>query len=132
MFTSINTVAVYVSDMERAKKFYTEILGFVKRHDVPVGEYRWITVVSPDDLDGTELLLEPNANAVAKTYQQGLFEQGIAAASFGVDNVDAEYGRLRALGVTFAMAPTQMDDVALAVFDDTCGNLIQIVQAYGD
>ncbi len=119
---------VFVSDQDEALRFYTETLGFVKKHDVPAGEYRWITVVSPDDPDGTELLLEPNENPVAQTYQKGLFDQGIPANSFGVTDIHAEHERLKALGVAFTMEPTEMGPVTIAVFDDTCGNLIQIMQ----
>ena len=119
---------VFVSDQDEALKFYTETLGFVKKHDVPAGEYKWLTVVSPDDPDGTELLLEPNENPVAKTYQKGLFDQGIPANSFGVTDIQAEYEKLKSLGVTFTMEPTDMGTVKIAVFDDTCGNLIQIMQ----
>lgn len=119
---------VFVEDQDKALKFYTEILGFEKKHDVPVGEHRWITVVSPDDQEGTELLLEPNENPVAKTYQKGIFEQGIAATCFGVDDIHAEHERLSALGVRFTMEPTKWEDIVMAVFDDTCGNLIQIMQ----
>ncbi len=119
---------VFVSDQEEAEKFYTETLGFVKKHDVPAGEYRWLTVVSPDDPDGTELLLEPNENPVAKAYQKGLHDQGIPANSFGVADIQAEYEKLKSLGVTFTMEPTDLGTVSIAVFDDTCGNLIQIMQ----
>ncbi len=119
---------VFVDDQDKALKFYTETLGFVLKHDVPAGEYRWITVVSPDDPDGTELLLEPNENPVAQTYQKGLFDQGIPANSFGVTDIHAEHERLKALGVAFAMEPTEMGPVTIAVFDDTCGNLIQMMQ----
>ena len=119
---------VFVDDQDKALKFYTETLGFVLKHDVPAGEYRWITVVSPDDPDGTELLLEPNENPVAQEYQKGLFDQGIPANSFGVTDIGAEHERLKALGVSFTMEPTEMGPVTIAVFDDTCGNLIQIMQ----
>ena len=119
---------VFVDDQDKALKFYTETLGFVLKHDVPAGEFRWITVVSPDDPDGTELLLEPNQNPVAQTYQKGIFDQGIPANSFGVTDIHAEHERLKALGVSFTMEPTEMGPVTIAVFDDTCGNLIQIMQ----
>ena len=92
---------VFVSDQDEALKFYTETLGFVKKHDVPAGEYKWLTVVSPDDPDGTELLLEPNENPVAKTYQKGLFDQGIPANSFGVTDIQAEYEKLKSSGRDF-------------------------------
>jgi predicted enzyme related to lactoylglutathione lyase len=120
--------SVFVNDQDKALKFYTEKLGFVKKHDVPVGKFKWLTVVSPDHQDGIELLLEPNDNPVAKTYQKGIFEQGIPAASFGVEDIYAEYEKLKELGVKFTMEPTKMDQVTIAVFDDTCGNLIQIMQ----
>lgn len=119
---------VIVEDQERALKFYTEVLGFVKKQDVPAGEYRWLTVVAPDDPDGTQLLLEPNANPASKTYQQALFEQGIPLTAFAVDDVQAEYERLKGLGVAFSVEPTQMGPATVAIFDDTCGNHIQIFQ----
>ena len=119
---------VFVTDQDKALRFYTETLGFVKKHDVPVGEFKWLTVVSPDDPDGTELLLEPNANPVSQAYQKGLFDQGIPAASFGVTDIRAEYEKLKSLGVAFTMEPTELPNVTIAVFDDTCGNLVQIMQ----
>ncbi len=124
----ITHTGVFVNDQDKALTFYTETLGFVLKHDVPAGEYRWITVVSPDDPDGTELLLEPNENPVAQTYQKGIFDQGIPATSFGVADIHAEHEKLAALGVAFTMEPTDMGPVTIAVFDDTCGNLIQIMQ----
>lgn len=124
----ITHTSVFVSDQDRAEKFYTESLGFVKKQDVPVGEYRWLTVVSPDDPDGTELLLEPNDNPVSQAYQKGIFEQSIPAASFGVSDIRAEHERLKSLGVAFAMEPTEVAGVTIARFEDTCGNLIQIVE----
>ena len=124
----ITLTGVFVSDQDEALRFYTETLGFVKKHDVPVGEFKWLTVVSPDEPDGPELLLEPNENPVAREYQKGLFDQGIPAASFSVTDVRAEYEKLRSLGVAFTMEPTELPNVTIAVFDDTCGNLIQIMQ----
>ena len=124
----ITHTGVFVGDQDEALRFYTETLGFVKKQDVPAGEFKWLTVVSPDDPDGTELLLEPNENPVAQAYQSGLFEQGIPATSFGVTDIRAEYERLKTLGVAFVMEPTAMGDVTIAVFDDTCGNLIQIME----
>ena len=124
----ITLTSVFVSDQDEALRFYTETLGFVKKHDVPLGEFRWITVVSPEDPDGTELLLEPNDNPVAREYQKGIFDQGIPAASFGVVDIRAEYEKLKLLGVAFAMEPTETANVTIAVFDDTCGNLIQMMQ----
>lgn len=121
--------SVFVTDQDKALTFYTEVLGFVKKQDITAGKYRWLTVVSPDQPDGTELLLEPNDNPAAKTYQKAIFTQGIPAAIFGVGNVQAEYQRLKALGVVFPVEPTQvMGPVTRAVLDDTCGNLIQIIQ----
>ena len=124
----ITHTSVFVRDQDEAAKFYTEILGFVKKHDVPVGEFKWLTVVSPDDPDGTELLLEPNDNPVAQVYQKGIFDQGIPATAFGVTDVRAEYERLKSLGVAFTMEPMELPNVTIAVFDDTCGNLIQMMQ----
>lgn len=120
--------SVFVDDQDSALKFYTEKLGFVKKQEVPLGEFKWLTVVSPEDKDGTELLLEPSDNSVAKEYKKGLVAQGIPAASFGVTNIDDESKRLKALDVKFTMEPTQMGPVKIAVFDDTCGNLIQIME----
>lgn len=120
--------SVMVNDQEKALEFYTEVLGFVKKQDVPAGEFRWLTVVSPDDPDGTELLLEPNVNPAAKTYQKALFEQGIPLTTFGVDDVAAEYERLEQRGVDFRVPPTRMGPATVAVLDDTCGNLIQIAE----
>ena len=124
----ITHTSVFVSDQAKALEFYTETLGFVKKRDLPLGKFRWLTVVSPDDLDGAELLLEPDDNPVSRTYQKGIFDQGIPAALFGVKDVRAEHERLKSLGVAFQTPPTEMGDVIVAVFDDTCGNLIQIAQ----
>ena len=124
----ITLTGVFVTDQDEALRFYTETLGFVKKHDVPVGEFKWLTVVSPDDPDGTELLLEPNENPVAQEYQKGIFDQGIPAASFSVMDIHAEYEKLKSMGVAFTMEPTELPNVTIAVFDDTCGNLIQIMQ----
>jgi len=104
------------------------VFGFVKKHDIPVGEYRWITVVSADGHADVELSLEPNANPVGKTFQEGLFKQGIPATAFEVDDVDREYQRLKALGVVFTQEPTRQGPITLAVCADTCGNLIQLYQ----
>ncbi len=128
IFVKIILTSVFVNDQEKALKFYTQKLGFVKKQDVPVGKFKWLTVVSPDDQDGTELLLEPNDNPVARTYQEGIFKQGIPAMSFGVEDIHEEYEKLKERGVKFTMEPTKMDPVIVAVFDDTCGNLIQIMQ----
>lgn len=119
---------VLVDDQEKARQFYTNVLGFQLKHDIPVGAFRWLTVVSADSPDGVELLLEPNDNPASSTFQQALFEQGIAANSFGVDDIEAEVGRLKDLGVEFFMEPTNAGPVTIAMFNDTCGNLIQIQQ----
>ena len=122
----INLTNVFVEDTDKALKFYTETLDFVKKVHIP--EINWVTVVSPEDQDGTQLLLEPNENPTAKTYQQSLFSQGIPATSFAVDNIEAEYERLTKLGVAFTMKPTKSIGAVIAVFNDTCGNLIQLHQ----
>ncbi|MEV0919746.1 VOC family protein [Streptomyces sp. NPDC049967] len=124
----IHLTSVFVDDQEKALRFYTDVLGFVKKHDVPVGADRWITVVSPDAPDGTELLLEPNGHPAVKPYTTALVKDGIPATSFAVDDVHAEFARLRGLGVRFTQEPAEMGPVTTAVLDDTCGNLIQIMQ----
>jgi catechol 2,3-dioxygenase-like lactoylglutathione lyase family enzyme len=120
--------SVLVDDQEKAVRFYTDVLGFEKKQDIPMGEARWLTCVSPQDRDGPELLLEPDAHPAAKPFKAALVEDGIPYTSFGVDNVRAEFERLRKLGVTFTQEPMDMGPVTTAVFDDTCGNLIQIAQ----
>src|SRR5437879_2373522 len=125
----IKLTSVFVDDQDKALKFYTEVLGFVKKQDFPVGEFKWLTVVSPDEPDGTELLLEPDANPASQAFKKSVYEQGIPVASFAVDNVHQEYERLKQLGVVFHSEPTQTGPATVAVFDDTCGNLIQIFQA---
>lgn len=117
-----------VDDQAKALKFYTEVLGFRTKQDFPVGEYRWITVVAADGSDDVELALEPNANPAGKTFQQAMFEQGIPIASFEVDDLDAEYERLISHDVAFTQTPTDMGPVKIAIFADTCGNLIQLHQ----
>ena len=124
----INLASVPVDDQEKALRFYTEILGFVKKADTPLGEFRWLTVVSPDYVDGTELLLEPDAHPAVKPFKEALVGDGIPWTSFAVDNVEAEFNRLRDLGVRFIQEPVPMGPVTTAVLDDTCGNLIQIAQ----
>ncbi len=119
---------VIVKDQQEALKFYTEVLGFVKKSEIPVGEYKWLTVVSSEDPDGAELLLEPNANPAAQIYQEKLYEQGIPLTSFAVDDIQSEYDRLIDLGVEFKMVPTAIGTATVTVFDDTCGNLIQLYQ----
>lgn len=125
----IKLCSVLVDDQDRALDFYTNVLGFVKKEDMPAGEFKWLTVVSPEEPDGTELLLEPNQNPAAKTFQAALFEQGIPLTAFAVDDVEREYERLKALDVRFHTEPTPMGLSKVAVLDDTCGNLIQIYQA---
>jgi predicted enzyme related to lactoylglutathione lyase len=124
----IIVTSLFVENQEKALEFYTSTLGFVKKHDVPTGEYRWITLVSPGEQDGTELLLEPNVHPAAKEYQKKIVAEGIPATMFGVADIHDEYKRLVDKGVKFTMEPTKMGDVTIAVFDDTCGNLIQIIQ----
>ncbi|GGW95000.1 VOC family protein [Streptomyces lomondensis] len=123
----IHITSVFVDDQEKALRFYTDVLGFVKKHDVPMGTDRWLTVVSPEDPDGTELLLEPSGHPAVPPYKTALVEDGIPAASFAVDDVRAEFERLRGLGVRFTQEPLEMGPTTAAVLDDTCGNLIQIV-----
>ena len=120
--------SVLVDDQAKALKFYTEILGFVQKEDIPMGDFRWLTVVSPEAPDEGELLLEPNANPAGKTFQEAMFEQGIALAAFSVSDIQGEYERMKKLGVAFRMEPTKMGPATIAVFEDTCGNLIQIYQ----
>jgi catechol 2,3-dioxygenase-like lactoylglutathione lyase family enzyme len=124
----INITSVPVKNQDQALKFYTEILGFVKKTDVPLGEHKWLTVVSPQEEDGVELLLEPMGFPPARVYQQALYEAGIPWTSFSVDNLDREFERLTALNVQFTMKPTEMGTVKIAVLDDTCGNNIQLAQ----
>ena len=124
----IKLTSVFVDDQDKALRFYTEVLGFVKKQDFPVGEFKWLTVVSPEGSDDVELLLEPNDNQAAKSYQKSLFEQGIAQAAFAVDDIHKEHERLKGLGVAFMMEPTSAGPATIAVFDDTCGNWIQIYQ----
>lgn len=119
---------VFVDDQERALDFYTRVLGFSKKEDVPVGEDRWLTVVSPDAPDGTELLLEPDSHPAVRPFKDALVDDGIPYTSFAVGDVRQEFERLRELGVRFTQEPVDMGPVTTAVFDDTCGNLIQIVQ----
>jgi glyoxylase I family protein len=124
----IKLVSIMVENQDRALKFYTEVLGFRPGQDFPVGEFRWITVVSPDGHPDVELSLEPNANPAGKTFQEAMFKQGIPVAAFEVDDIRAEHRRLGAKGVKFTMKPTASGPVTLAVFADTCGNLIQLYQ----
>ncbi|MDX3456462.1 VOC family protein [Streptomyces sp. ME02-8801-2C] len=123
----IHLTSVFVDDQDKALRFYTDVLGFVKKTEVPLGADRWLTVVSPEDPDGTELLLEPSGHPAVKPYRDALIKDGIPATAFAVDDVHAEYDRLRGLGVRFIQEPREMGPVTIAVLDDTCGNLIQIV-----
>ena len=122
----INVTSVYVDDQDKALRFYTDVLGFVKKTEIPLGDVSWLTVVSPQEPDGVELLLEPDQHPAAKEYKQALVADGIPFTSFVVDDVPAEAERLRAAGVVFTQEPLEMGPVTTAVFDDTCGNLIQI------
>lgn len=124
----IKLSSVLVGDQDQALKFYTEVLGFVKKTELPAGEFRWLTVVSPDGPDDLELVLEPNANPAAKTFQEALYEQGIPATSFESADVQKECERLKAKGVRFKMEPTKTEYGTIAMFDDTCGNWINMHQ----
>jgi catechol 2,3-dioxygenase-like lactoylglutathione lyase family enzyme len=124
----IYVTSVLVDDQEKALQFYTNVLGFVKKNDIPVGEARWLTVVSPENAEGPELLLEPDGHPAAGPFKEALAADGIPVTSFAVDDVDAEFQRLRNLGVQFTQEPLEMGGVTTAVFDDTCGNLIQIAK----
>jgi catechol 2,3-dioxygenase-like lactoylglutathione lyase family enzyme len=124
----IVVTSVFVDDQEAALRFFTEVLGFQKKTDIPLGEHRWLTVTSPEDPNGVELLLEPNDHPAVKPFQKALVADGIPCTSFGVADVKAEHARLTGLGVRFTQPPTTFGDVTTAVFDDTCGNLIQIAQ----
>jgi catechol 2,3-dioxygenase-like lactoylglutathione lyase family enzyme len=126
----IVVTSVLVDDQEKALQFYTGVLGFQKKYDIPVGQYRWLTVVSPSDPDGVELVLEPSAHPAVAPFKKALVADGIPFTSFGVDDAQAEYERLRANGVHFTQPPVAMGPVTTAVFDDTCGNLIQIAQKH--
>jgi len=122
----ITVTSVLVDDQAKALDFYTQVLGFVKKRDIPLGEARWLTVVSPEDPDGVELLLEPDGHPAAKPFKQALVDDGIPFTSFTVQDVRAEHARLAARGVRFTQEPAEMGPVTTAVFDDTCGNLIQM------
>lgn len=124
----IHLTSVLVDDQDKALRFYTEILGFTPKHDISMGPARWITVVSPENPDGTELVLEPDGHPAVRPFKEALVADGIPFTSFAVDDVQAEFERLTALGVRFSQEPTDMGPVTTAVLDDTCGNLIQIAQ----
>ena len=125
----IYVTSVLVDDQEKALQFYTNVLGFVKKNDIPLGGARWLTVVSPENAAGPELLLEPDSHPAAGPFKEALAADGIPVTSFGVDDVEAEFQRLRDLGVQFTQEPLEMGGVTTAIFDDTCGNLIQIAKA---
>jgi catechol 2,3-dioxygenase-like lactoylglutathione lyase family enzyme len=122
----IHLTSVLVDDQEKALRFYTEVLGFEKKADVPLGEHRWLTVTSPEDPDGPELVLEPDQHPAVRPFKEALVNDGIPFTSFAVEDVERDFERLSALGVTFTQEPTEMGPVTTAVLDDTCGNLIQI------
>jgi catechol 2,3-dioxygenase-like lactoylglutathione lyase family enzyme len=124
----ISLTSVLVNDQDKALRFYTEVLGFVKKMDMPAGKFKWLTVVSPQEPDGTQLLLEPNDNPAAKTFQEAIFKQGIPLTAFAVDDIRKEYERMKKIGVVFRTKPTKMGPTTVAVFEDTCGNLIQLYQ----
>ncbi len=124
----IKLTSVYVNDQEKALRFYTEVVGFVKKADFSNGPYRWLTVVSPEDPDGTQVQLALNDNPAAKAYQQAMFQQGLSAAMFFTDDVEADYARMKAVGAEFTMPPTDVTASKIAMLNDTCGNLIQLTQ----
>lgn len=124
----IKLTSIMVDDQDKALKFYTDVLGFVKKHDIPVGEYRWITVTSREEPTTVELALEPNANPAGKAFQEALFKQGIPAMAFEVGDIAQEHRRLADRGVVFTAAPKRQGPVTLAIFADTCGNLIQLYE----
>ena len=124
----IKLTSIMVDDQDKALRFYTEVLGFRKKHDIPVGDYKWLTVVSPEGPDDIELSLEPNANPAGKTFQEAMFKQGIPIAAFEVSDIQGEYSRLVKQSVAVIREPTRMGPVTIAIFSDTCGNLIQLYQ----
>ncbi|XOV83874.1 MAG: VOC family protein [bacterium] len=128
----IYITSVFVDDQQQALEFYTETLGFVKKHDIPLGEYRWLSVVGKGEPEGTELLLEPSDHRAVAPYREALVADGIPATSFQVDNLDEEYQRLVSAGVVFTQVPTDAGTVKMAVLDDTCGNLIQLIEMNGE
>lgn len=122
---------VFVDDQDKALRFYTEVLGFVKKTEIPLGEHRWLTVVSPNEPEGTELLLEPDEHPAVKPFKEALVNDGIPYTQFAVDDIHKEHTRLRQLGVRFTQVPTEMGPVTTAVLDDTCGNLLQLADLHG-
>jgi predicted enzyme related to lactoylglutathione lyase len=128
----IALTSVFVDDQRAALAFYTKVLGFTKRHDLPLGDDFWLTVVSPESTDGPELLLEPSDHPAVKPYRDALVEDGIPLAQFAVDNIEIEHARLTSKGVVFTQPPTDVGTAVVAVFDDTCGNLIQLIEEKPD
>jgi catechol 2,3-dioxygenase-like lactoylglutathione lyase family enzyme len=124
----IKLTSIMVDDQDKALKFYTEVMGFRKKHDIPVGAYKWLTVVSPEGPDDLELALEPNANPAGSTFQEAMFAQGIPLAAFEVADMEVEYQRLKSLDVVFTSEPVQAGPVKIVILSDTCGNLIQLYQ----
>ena len=124
----IKIASIFVDDQDKALEFYTEKIGFIKKNDIPVGDYKWLTLVSSDALDGMELLLEPNVHKAAKAYQKAIFSDNIPATTLFVDDIQKEYERLIELGVEFTTEPAKMGTARIAVFNDTCGNLIQLTE----
>ena len=124
----IGLTSVFVNDQARALEFYTKVLGFVKKTDISAGQYRWLTVVSPEEPNGTQVVLEPNENPAARTFQESIFKQGIPLTMFFVSDIQKEYQRLKGLGVKFVMEPTRTPGSTIARLEDTVGNLIQITQ----
>ena len=124
----VKLTSIMVDDQAKAEAFYTNVLGFIKKHDFPIGAHRWLTVVSPEGPDNIEVTLEPNSNPAAKVYQAAMLVQGIPLAAFEVSDIAADYERLKNLGVEFVRAPTNVGPVIMAIFADTCGNLIQLYQ----
>ncbi len=124
----IKLTSVFVDNQDKALRFYTDVLGFRKKRDIPLGAYKWLTVVSPEGPEDVELVLEPNENPAAKTFQEAMFAQEIPLSAFEVSDIEREYRRLKALGVVFTREPTRMGPVTITVFSDTCGNLIQLYQ----
>jgi len=124
----IKLTSIMVEDQDKALRFYTDMLGFRKKHEIPVGEFKWLTVVSPEGPDDIELSLEPNANPAGKAFQQAMFTQGIPLAAFEVSDIQGEYARLVKHGVAFTREPTRTGPVTIAILSDTCGNLIQLYQ----
>ena len=124
----ITLASIFVEDQDRALQFYTEILGFEKKHDIPMGEFRWLTVTSPEGINGVELVLEPMAFPPARVYQKALYDAGIPATAFMSSDIHTEYQRLKKKGVNFRGEPTSMGSVTIVLFEDTCGNLINLAQ----